>query len=284
MSKTVALYHKDCNDGTTAAAVVLSKFPESKCFPVAYNYNLEQIQNIIKEIDSETAVYTVDCGIGAKEILNAGFKVTTIDHHIGAKEEFEFLAKENSNFTFIFDNTKSGASLTWSYFYPEKEIPELVKLVEDSDLFIHKYGQNSLCVHSYLSIFQNMPEKVIPLLSSDLSEVKNIGSFIVQYIKKKMDEQLEFLPINIRVGEHLVPVYNIATTYKNNVGNIFSKKLNKTIGVFNITGGSVKISFRGVAGQKPDALTLAKILGGGGHETASSATIPLKKFIQMIEE
>lgn len=282
MSKTVVLYHKDCNDGTTAAAVVLRKFPNAKTFPFSYDYSAQEINKVLNELDSETQVFTVDCIIGVKNILDVGYKVTTIDHHIGAKDEYEKIAQENKNFTFIFENNRSGASLTWKYFFPEDEIPELVKLVEDSDLFIHKYGQDTKDVHSYLSMYQNTPEAVITELDRDLVEIINKGKIISQYYNKKLSKQLETLPIFLKINEYEIPTYNIQSIFTSEAGRIFAEKNNKTVGIFSISGNKVKISFRSFGEQVPDALTIAKILGGGGHKRAAAAFLSLGRFLEMI--
>ncbi|MFZ2522418.1 MAG: phosphoesterase [Minisyncoccia bacterium] len=282
MKKVIAIYHKDCNDGTTAGAVVLRKFPEAKVFPLSHSHTREELENILSLIDEGTDVYTVDNVLGVKEILSLGFKVTSIDHHIGAKEEYEKLAIENKNFTFIFDNDKSGASLSWSYFFPDDEVPELIKLVEDADLFKLKYRDDTKDMGNYLSIFQNDSKAVAGLINSDLDEKKDKGRMISIYEDKRLTKELEKLPITIKIGDFEVPVYNIDSGLRSVGGNILSSQQNKTVGIFGISGNTVKISFRGRDGHEPNALTLAQILGGNGHKKAAAAFISLSKFLEMI--
>jgi uncharacterized protein len=161
--KTIAIYHKDCTDGTTAAAVVLRKFPEAKVFPLSHGFETHELEAILKEISLGDQIFTVDCVIGVPELLALGHKVTSIDHHIGIKEEMFELSRSNKDFTFIFDNDRSGASLTWITFFPDEKMPEVIKLVEDGDLWKGKYGKDTKDVANYLLKLANKPEEISTL-------------------------------------------------------------------------------------------------------------------------
>ena len=281
MKKIVAIYHKNCIDGTTAAAIVLRKFKEAQLFPLSHDYTEEDLGQVLDVIDEATEIYTVDCVIGVPEILSRGFKVAAIDHHIGIKEQFSLLAKENSNFTFIFDNDKSGASLSWQYFFPNEEMPEMIKLVEDSDLWKGQYGDDTKYVNNYLWLWVNNPAKILQILEGDLNEVKKKGEVISTYAEKEISDLLELPPIHLKISEYVFKAYNI-TNYVSACGNILAERNGQTAVMFTIKGSDVKFSFRAKAGQEPSALDLAKSLGGSGHVLAAGARVPLTKFIEMI--
>lgn len=281
MKKVLSIYHKDCIDGTTAAAVVLRKFPEAKLFPLSHDPSVDDLEKVLSVIDDDTEIYTVDCGIGVQEILSRGFKVMTIDHHIGVKDSLELLVKENTNFTYLFDNEKSGASLAWQYFFPDEELPEMIKLVEDSDLWKGQYGEDTKNVNNYLWLFINEPDKILQILESDLNEVKKQGELISIYAEKEIMKLVEIPAVSLKIGEHIFPAYNISN-HESACGNILSEKNNQTAVMFTIKGDVVKFSFRSKNGQNPSALDLAKILGGNGHILAAGARVSLSEFIQMI--
>ena len=282
MSKVIGIYHKDCTDGTTAAAVVLKKFPQALLFPLAHSYKKEDLEPILDLIDHDTICYTVDCGLGVKELLEKGVKVTTLDHHISVKENLEAIAHENKDYTFVFDNDKSGATLVWSYFFPDQRQPELLKYVEDNDLWRQRYGGNTIDVVNYISIFRNDPETVLKLMESDLSLIKSKGEIISQYTDRQITDQMSFQPIYIKINERMVPILNL-TAYQSVIAHKFSEKLDRAVGFFFITGDTVRLSFRSVDHQIPTALDLASILGGGGHKNAAGGIlIPLKEFLKMI--
>ncbi len=281
MKKIVATYHKDCTDGTAAAAVILKKFPEALVFPLHHSYTREDLQPIISLIDNETDFYTIDCALGVNEMLNKGVKVTTIDHHASVKESCEKLSKENSNYSFVFDNDRSGASLSWNYFFPDQELPELIKYVEDVDLWKWKYGDDTKNVINYFSMFSNKPEEFLKYMSSDLSDIKTLGKAITMYKDEKEKQYSEILPIKMKIGKFEVPAINLVNS-KSEMGNYFSQKFGETVMLYNIDGDSVKISFRSFQDYNPSALELAETVGGGGHSRAAGAKIKLSTFLSMI--
>jgi len=281
ISPIIIIYHKDCVDGTTAAAVALRRFPEAKSFPLAHEYSREEIELIFTEAMPGAELFTVDCGLGAKEFVSKGFSVTTIDHHIGIKESLDELARKNNTFTYIFNNDKSGASLTWSHFFPKEKEPELVKYVEDADLWRWKYGEDTKDVTNYLSMFRNNPNAVLRMFDQDLTEIKAHGRNISMYVDKEVENFVKLPSLTLTIGNNQVPAYNI-TTHESESGNQLSEKFNKAVAMFTIKGDRVKIGFRSKEHHTPTSLELAQILGGGGHRRASGASISLQQFLKIV--
>lgn len=279
---TIGIYHKNCTDGTTAAAVLLKKFPDIKLFPLAYSHTEDDLEHIHRVAGEGSEIYFVDFAVGVEEFLDGGHSITVIDHHIGAKERIEKLASVNGNLTFIFDNDKSGASLAWSHFFPDEKVPEIIKYVEDSDIWTGKYGDDTKYVTNYLSMFTNSPEQMLEFINSDIADIKKKGKIIADYSDNQIHRLVDGIQdIKLRIGEFIVPAYNI-TMHQSASGHKLSEIQNKAVVLFTITGGSVNFSIRGADGQSPSALELAKLLGGGGHQNASGAEVFLKDFLKMI--
>jgi uncharacterized protein len=280
--KTIVIYHKDCTDGTTAAAVVLRKYPDAKVFPLSHGFEPHELEPVLKEAEEGARILTVDCVIGVRDFLDKGFSVTSIDHHIGIKDEMIELAVKDKRFTFIFNNDKSGASLTWSTLFPEKEIPEIIRLVEDGDLWKGTYGKDTKNVGNYLFMLANKPEEMGKLFDAPLDDIRNKGAVISEYSDYLTAHAVKTTePLTVAIGEHHVPFYNI-TFNKSEACNQLAKLRHQTVGLFSIDGEKVKISFRSLDGQNPSALDLAKVLGGGGHVKASGAGMKLEDFIKSI--
>lgn len=281
--KTIALYHKDCNDGTTAAAIVLRKYPDACVFPLKHNPEAESLQEVLDAVESGDRVLTVDCVIGVKELLAAGHTVTSIDHHIGVNKEMTEIAAQNKNFTYIFDNNKSGASLTWSTLFPNEPMPEFVKYIEDADLWNWKYGAETKSVNNYVYMLVNKPEEILKLMNSSLDGIKHDGAVLTRQADIMIDHAVGHTdPVMIAIGKHKVALYNIIS-YRSEIGNKFATLRKEAVGLFSIDGGEVRISFRSLDGQKPSALDLATTLGGGGHEKAAAARMQLTDFIKLIK-
>jgi len=283
MKNIIGIYHNKCIDGTASAAVLLKKFPEAKVFPLPHGYITDDIAEILECVTSESEVYTVDCSLGVEECLLKGATVTTIDHHIGGKEKLEALAHEEEKFTFIFDNEKSGASLTWSYFFPEESLPELIKYVEDADIWTWKYGDDTKHVNNYLSMYRNDPEKMLGFIENeDIESLKEKGSIISEYTDLAIEKNIETLPNTLKIGEWDVPAYNI-TSYHSMCGNKLSETLGKTVAMYSINGDEVTIGFRSTDESSPTSLELATALGGGGHVKASGARMNLEEFLKTLK-
>lgn len=282
MSNIIAIYHKDCIDGTTAAAVLLTKYPSAQVFPLGHGFEAHELEPILSLAQPNDTIFTVDCVIGVRELLSKGCAVTSIDHHAGIKDEMMQLAKDNPKFTFVFDTTKSGASLSWNYFFPTLPTPEIIRYVEDADLWNWKYGTDTKDVNNFLFLMTNRPTDVQKLFNTPLDEVKKDGKAIsgyTDYIVQSAVEKTE--PIYLSILGHKVPFYNI-TILKSESGNKLTLLRKEAVGLFSIDGNKVKISFRGLDQQKPNALELAQALGGSGHTNAAGAGMKLEDFIQAI--
>ena len=283
--KVVCVYHKNCTDGTTAAAILLKKFPNCKLFPFEHKYKEEDFQAFLNEIDQKTTVYVVDFAFPKEDmekILKKAKKVVVIDHHIGVYETLKQLASRYPNLEYVFDNNMSGASLTWKYFFGEP-IPELVKLVEDKDIWTWKYGDKTKFVNAFLFMYTNQPEKVKELLEEDVNSLLEKGRIISEYTDYIIETFVEKAkPTYLKIDKYLIKSFNTGL-FQSEIGNILSSKLGEPVALFNISGDFVKLSFRSCEGQEPTALELAKKLGGGGHKHAAGAGIPIQKFCNMIQ-
>lgn len=279
--QVLGIYHKDCIDGTAAAAVLHKKFPEATLFPLSHSYTTEEMESIRSLASGEADVYTVDCVLGVRELLEDGCRVIAIDHHIGCRDWMEELAKENKSLTYIFDNDKSGASLAWAYFFPDEAVPELIQYVEDVDLWKWQYSETSKHVSNYLSIFRNDPETTLRLIEGDVIDVQEKGKSISEFLDVEIAKLTERNPISVRIGSHVVPAFNI-TMHQSASGNLLSQKLDTAVLMYTVDGPNVRLSFRSKEHHSPSSLELAHLFGGGGHKNASGAEVSLQNFLSMI--
>jgi len=283
--KVICVYHKNCTDGTTAAAVLLKKFPDCKLFPFEHKYKEEDLKALLDEIDQNTIVYISDFSFPEKDsekIIKKAKKVVNIDHHIGTYETLRKLASKYNNFEFVFDNNMSGASLTYKYFFGEP-IPKLIKLVEDKDIWKWEFKDETKDANSFLMLFTNKPEKIKELIDRELSDLLEKGKVISEYTDYLINFFVEKAkPTVIKIDEYKVKAFNTGL-FQSEIGNILSQKYGEAVALFNINGDFVKISFRSNEGQSPTALELAKRLGGGGHKHAAGAGLYLHQFCNIIE-
>ena len=284
----VGIYHSGCIDGTTAAAVLLKKFPHAKLFPLKHYRKPKDINNILKKTTPKTIIYIVDFSITPQELqkfTKKAFRVVNIDHHVGVKERLEHLQKKFKNYTFIFNNSRSGASLTWLSLF-KKPIPTLIRYVEENDIHKgHWQASNVAYTTSYLSQFVNQPEKIKAFIGSKsaLKKILMYGKVLTAYNATGIKQSLEnYNPIMVRVGKYTIRSYNSPEFLRSYIGHTLSKKYRQAVAVFALSGDTVRFHFRSEDGQKPTALTLAQTLHGNGHKNAAGARVLLKDFLKMV--
>ena len=149
--KPLVIYHANCADGFGAAFAAWLKFGEEVEY-VAQSYGMppEKLQSEILGRE----VYILDFSF-PKPVMDAIFtdaqRVVWLDHHKTAFEmyglpldkrheeiadrdlpEYGFMPYHKSHVS-ILDNSKSGAMIAWEYFHPGKEIPMLIKHIDDYD-------------------------------------------------------------------------------------------------------------------------------------------------------
>lgn len=282
--KTVCIYHKNCTDGTTAAAVLLLKYPDCVLFPLDHNYRDEEFQPILESVDKETTVYIVDFALKSpffERLVEKAKEVINLDHHVSAKESLEEFAKNYPNFKFIFDNNKSGASITWEYLFG-KEPPPIVKYVEDKDIWKWEFGDTTKYVNDYLFLYTNKPQELKELLYQDINQIIEKGKIINQYTTFLIENFVEKAKdLFIQIGTYKVRAYNTGL-FQSEIGNKLSTLHDQAVCLFNINGDYVKLSFRSLDHHNPSALDLAKLLNGGGHKNAAGSSLNLKEFCNII--
>lgn len=280
-SHPICIYHKDCSDGTSAAAVFLKKFPEGRTFPFMYGYTKEDAEIVLSVLNPETIVYTVDCALLAKECLKRGNRVITLDHHIGIYEEMTEFAKTQPNYTYIFNNDLSGATVTWTYFFPGEPVPRWLELVQDKDLWTRKYIESEYFANwSYTQA--NNPQALLFLFDDPkkLDMVVEKGKAVEdvnQFYLKAFQEKTK--PLFITYKEYKVPAYN--STYLQSVlGNLLADDVLGVSIIFSIKADRVRMSVRSLKDSKVSALEIAQSFGGGGHRNAAGCEITLLDFVK----
>lgn len=299
--KYVIMYHAGCNDGLVGAGIVYKYLTSNKridldyvkCIPVSYG-------KPIPEIDAETVlVYIVDFAYGPQELFEYAkarpdTDFLTIDHHASASEKWDGVTNTPNNVCTYIDSSGefSGAGLAWDILYPEKEAPDLVKDVQDRDLWKFKRS-NSKEVHQYLLMLtkddQYIPEYVANKFLSPRLEHRAYTHAVSQGIPLKaqfdtfikMSAQNAFVRVlTLRNKEYLVVMVNcsiysfISDTCDYILENADEFGINEndtTVIAFNQSDfDKVNLSFRS---KNKTAKVLAEHFGGGGHPNAAGAKI-----------
>lgn len=273
----------NCSDGTMAAAVFLRKFPEGKTFPLSHGATDADFSPALDAAEDASEVYFLDCEIGYKQFLPKGYKITVIDHHVSTHDDLVKEGEASPNLTYIFDNEKSGASLAWGHFFPDEEMPELIRYIEDADLWRLAYGDTTIGVRTYCSKFWNRPKDMLGLLSVPIEEIQEKGKTLFEFMDAAIHNSLLHIgSLSLVVGPYIVRAYNV-TMFQPVVGMRLSKDTGEVALCYTIEGDMVRTSIRSHEGQSPTALEVGELLGGGGHKHMAGAEVPTATFFSMLE-
>lgn len=273
----LCVYHKNCIDGTASASIILHKYPQARTFPLSHSSEKEELNSVVQEVGTDTTVFLVDCAIGVEAFLKTGAPVVVIDHHIGVRDELEKLKEDYPNLTYHFNNERSGTSLCFQVLFPEEDIPYVVLLIEDSDLWTGKYGIDTRYANNFLSLYRNDPTRMLACIVESADSLIEKGMSISHYIDKEVEGFVDVQSNTLMVNQYDIPAFNI-TTHQSYAGNLLSVREASVVALYTIKGDRVTISFRSQEGQSPTSLEVAQLLGGGGHVHSSGASMPYEAF------
>lgn len=262
----VVIYHADCRDGFGAAYAAWKKFSgDASYIPLKAHINEPPEGLIDKEVYIVDFSFTKDV---LQTLIDTNKKVLVIDHHISMKDEV--LAFPDN----IFDNDHSGAVLAWQYFHPNTDVPELLKYVEDVDLWrfaLPESREFSTALGQY-----DMDFAAWDTLITDLQEENNLinfiakGSLIAKYEDKLIAHMMKRKERVLFEGHEVwaLNTSEYASVLGNNLAELNLAVEQEPIGiVYYHTDNMVKISLRSIG--ESDVAAIAKKYGGGGHKNAS---------------
>lgn len=268
--KTVCIYHKNCFDGICAAWVVSKMYPSAELR--AFSYDMEFPWHEYGKDDNIIIVdfsFKRDIMLAIKEQCN---RLLVLDHHKTAQANCEGL-----DFC-KFDMNESGASLAWNFFFPNHDIPNLIKYIKDRDLW--RFNEpNSESVNSFIQSYpmdiQTYEGLYQRLESYDgLKQAKATGDGILRY-KQTM---VETICKNAAFQEEIhyphfpygVPIVNTSILFSE-VGHKLCKLYPDapfTAYYFDRLNDAIRQwGLRSIGDF--DVSEIAKKFGGGGHRNAA---------------
>lgn len=285
MSTTILYHGPSCRDGWTAAWLCKKAYPNAELVPVQYGNPLPA-ESVYE--GRETMIVDFSYPPDQMAVLAAKAKsVVCLDHHRSAVRKWDGVTPPD-NVRLFFDETQSGAMLTWKYlnFFvaddPPGDPPWLVRLVQDRDLWAWALP-DSRALNAYIASVPQTAE-AWDFLASDLEfsdrreELAEVGEAILrtnrQYVEAVVKNAV-YWPVAEGVS---VPVLN-TTHLHSEVGEELSKGFPFSLTYLDdLTRGLRIWSFR----SAPDGMDVSKVAsafweGGGGHEHAGGAQTPLSE-------
>jgi oligoribonuclease NrnB/cAMP/cGMP phosphodiesterase (DHH superfamily) len=292
----VCLYHFPCDDGFAAAWVVNRKWPDVVLKGTNYGQPFPEV-----EIDGKN-ILIADFSYKPDELagLSARAKsIVILDHHktadadlrdvrrmVGASCEnvepaFQGVTGPGTNVLAEFDMARSGASLAWQFCFPGEKMPQLIRYVEDRDLWLMKLDHTrslSLLLQSYPYDLAVWNELMLAFDDVDGAQAGVLAE--ARAIERFFDRRLaELVPTAVfkQIGKWKgIPVVYAPYAFASDLANALLKAHPEApfAAVVVDAYGSRTWSLRS-EDSRQDVSEVARTFGGGGHRNAAGFRVPV---------
>jgi Predicted phosphohydrolase (DHH superfamily) len=203
-----------------------------------------------------------------------------LDHHKSAAEKLSGFACRCG--IVHFDMHKSGARLAWEFFHPEQPVPDLVRFVEDRDIWVWQYPESA----GFLAALDMEPfsfERWHEIAAFDAMQ-------LAIYVErgKAMDEKFSKLAAGIAEGAQALTfngmsglMVNAPGVFHSLVGDILSKQSGSFALMWSVDkSGVIKAGLR--SQRSFNCIPLAESMGGGGHAQACGFKMSAQRLPELL--
>lgn len=263
--KPLCIYHGNCADGFGAAWAVRKFFGDGNV-----DFHAGVYQDAPPDVTGRD-VYLVDFSYKRpvlETMAASASKVTVLDHHKTAEAD---LTPFPDGVMGEFDMDRSGAMIAWDWFHPGQEPPQLLRHIQDRDLWrfnLEGTREIQAALFSYPYDFTVWDE----LMQWDVATLHAEGVAIERKHFKDIDELLDVTMRHMEIGGHRVPVANLPYTLTSDAGHKMAEGNAFAACYWDTPDGRV-FSLRSTNGGL-DVSEIARQYGGGGHAAASGFRVP----------
>jgi len=277
----LVLYHGRCADGF-AAALAAWRFYGGKVEYLGLSHGQAATVDDLPALEGR-AVYVLDFAFAPEllaQIDERAAKLVLLDHHKSAAEQLAGFACRCG--ALHFDMSKSGARLAWEFFHPDAPLPDLVRFVEDRDLWAWQYPETA----GFVAALDMEP--------FDFARWQQIADFTpaetVAFVARgqAMDEKFRHLAQDVAGGAQPLVfngqaglMVNAPGAFHSLVGEILSQQSGSYALMWAVgKDGQVKVGLRSQRGY--DCSPLAVSMGGGGHAQACGFRLPADRLPELL--
>lgn len=261
MKKPICIYHGNCADGF-GAAWVFSRHADRE-----HDFHAGVYQTAPPDVEGRD-VYLVDFSYKravVEQICERATRVVLIDHHKTALEDLAPLI-ESRRIEALVSLEKSGATLAWEWFHGHTEPPQLLKHIEDRDLWRFALAgtreiQANVFSYPYdFDVWDGLMERPVEELITE-------GKAIERKHLKDVNELVKVTTRRMNIGGHNVPIANLPYIHVSDAGHLLCKG-EPFAGCYWDTPEGRVFGLRSTD-EGVDVSEIAKQYGGGGHRNAS---------------
>jgi oligoribonuclease NrnB/cAMP/cGMP phosphodiesterase (DHH superfamily) len=273
-------YHAGCPDGFGAAWAVRQAWGDEA------RYIPRRHENVIDVEDYRGAwVAYVDIAPGNEELLalaRSAEQVTVLDHHVTAQRRYHgdsglVNQVEELGHEILYDLTHSGAVLSWRYFHADAPEPDLLRYVEDQDLWSWQLPDSEE-VNAAIAAYPRRFDVWDELVARPIAELADEGRSIVRANRMEV-ERMSQSAHPLLVDGKLLEAVN-ATQNRSAIGHVLAER--KAYGeewscVYRINSAKVHATLYSIGDV--DVGARATSYGGGGHKNAAGFTVSLDEWL-----
>jgi len=272
---TMCIYHANCADGFGAAWVVRKALgPEVEFHPASHGHLPPDVTG--KTVVIVDFAYPYEALMAMAAVADS---ILVLDHHKTAQADLARVPAAGSfgqplnhgNVHAVFDMNRSGAGLTWDYFFPSQPRPALINHIEDRDLWRFKLeGTREVLANlfSYPQDFAVWDE----LFAAEVSSLLADGVAIERQRQKTVADLVRSTQRRMVIGGHDVPVANIPAMFASDAGHVMTE--GEPFAACYSDGPKGRSFSLRSTDQGVDVSEVAGQYGGGGHRNASGFRVP----------
>ena len=277
----ICFYHAGCPDGFGAAWSVWRAWKEEgRYVPRGHEHTLEASEY------EDAWVTFVDIAPQNDELLELAAlaaRVTVLDHHVTARDRYLSNSGvvnqvEEGGHEIVFDLQHSGAVLAWNYFSQGAPTPDLLRYVEDQDLWNWQLP-DSAAVNAAIAAYPHRFETWDELSRRPIADLAAEGESIVRANRMEVERVARYAhPISID-GKPVEAVN--ATQNRSAVGHELAERRAYGVAwscVYRVGKDRVHATLYSIGDV--DVASIATTLGGGGHHNAAGFSVSLEDWVQ----
>lgn len=272
IAPTLCIYHANCADGFGAAWIVRRLCPDAEFYAAKHGEPAPDVSG--KHVVIVDFSYPLDT---LQSMASTALSVLIIDHHKTAQEALSALPQttpddlEKHQLAAFFDMERSGAGLTWDYFYPSQPRPALINHIEDRDLWRFKLQGTREILANLFSHPQDF-EVWDELMVTPVSSLRLEGAAIERSRQRELADLLRATQRRLVIAGFDVPAANLPFTQASDAGHIMCAG-EPFAAIYWDTPTGRSFSLRS-ADTGEDVSAIAKQYGGGGHRNAAGFSVP----------
>lgn len=280
----LCIYHIADHDGKGSAAIVRSVYPG--CELMGLNHDMDIPYEEIRKHD-QIVVCDIALPLDFMFELSQTKDFTWIDHHLSVINEYDEAVKNGKpEIKGIRRVGTAAICLTWEYFYPDKEMPEGIKLIGLNDLFMLEDKRVRPFEYAIQSQGVNRPQDEIwkRLINNevDIKATVEKGKAILSWIKARNYRMVRSLAFESQYMGYKCICANMAQGYSEFYDSLPNREqFDVMINFYMNKKNGWNLSFY-TEKENVDVSKIAATFGGGGHQKASGASSlkSLPEFLQ----